>query len=240
MQQTILIIDDEPGIRKVLDYALRHDSYQVIAVGTGEAALEAVSMHPVDLILLDVGLPDCNGFDLYHRLRKYTAVPIVFLTARHEDIDRIAGLEQGADDYLPKPFIMRELLARIRVILRRAAGTLSQNSGPPSISDPKPAVCPSPLFDLDDQRMIIRYFGERVELTHLEFLILRELILHPGRIFSRGQLLVTIGGKSDGPYDRTIDSHMSAIRAKLRKIRPKDRPIETRRNAGYFIVEKRG
>jgi len=237
MQQTILIIDDEPGIRKVLDYALRHDSYQIIAVGTGEAALEAVSTHPVDLILLDVGLPDCNGFDLYHRLRKYTAVPIVFLTARHEDIDRIAGLEQGADDYLPKPFIMRELLARIRVILRRAGGTVSQNLGPSIISDPKPAVCPDPLFELDDQRMIILYFGERVDLTHLEFLILRELVLHPGRIFSRAQLLVTISGESDGPYDRTIDSHVSAIRTKLRKIRPEDPPIGTRRNAGYFLVE---
>lgn len=236
MRQTILVIDDDAGILRVLAYELGHDAYDVTGVGSGEDALTHVANQSFDLILLDVGLPDCNGFDLYHRLREFTKAPIVFLTGRGECIDRIAGLEQGADDYLPKPFDIRELQARIRVILRRTRG-VGQEEIHRGSQDPEPPTLNRGPFDLDEDRMLICYHTTPVDFTHHEYQILRALLLHPGRVISRAKLLEAISVDPDGPYERVIDSHISAIRAKLRSIDPLADPIITRRNAGYVLQE---
>lgn len=238
MRRSILLVDDDATLRNVLIYELVRDAYDLTGVGTGDEALVWVSRNAVDLIILDIGLPDCSGFDLYHRLREFTKAPVIFLTARNECIDRVAGLELGAEDYLPKPFDVRELQARIRVVLRRGGGQwlAGDREFLMAAESPNTARVSSP-FALDEQRMTIHYYGQIIDLTHYEYLILRLLVLNPGHVVSRAKLLDVLSGNPDGPYERVIDSHISAIRTKLRKIDPERNPISTRRNAGYVIEE---
>lgn len=237
MRRSILIVDDDDGLRKVLIYELGRDAYDLWGVGTGDEALGWITQNTVDLIILDIGLPDCSGFDLYHRLRRVTKAPVIFLTVRNECVDRVAGLELGAEDYLPKPFDVRELQARIRVVLRRVGVEgLAIDPELQVTGNEKTALSSCP-FALDEQRLTIHYYGQIIDLTHYEYLILRYLVLNPGYVISRGKLLDVISGNPDGPYERVIDSHMSAIRAKLRKMQPERSPISTRRNAGYVLQE---
>lgn len=237
MRQTILAIDDDASILRMLTYELGHDAYDVTGAASGEEALQRLSQRAFDLILLDIGLPDCNGFDLYHRIREVTPIPIIFLTARGDCVDRIAGLEQGADDYLPKPFDIRELQARIRVVLRRVRAGYALSSHDLRSEESDPPIFSHGPFSLDEGRMLIRYHEVILDLTHHEYQILRMLLLYPGRVISRARLLESISVDPDGPYERVIDSHISAIRTKLRAIQPNLDPIATRRNAGYVLEE---
>src|SRR5688572_5534406 len=165
MKPRILIVEDEPGIADTLQYALRTDGFEPAWAASGEEALAQMRAQPPALVVLDVGLPDINGFELFKRLRELGDVPVVFLTARNDEIDRVVGLELGADDYVPKPFSPRELVARVRSILRRAA---------PKVPAAAPAGAPTPLH-IDDGRRQIRFYGRPLELSRYEYGLLKTL-----------------------------------------------------------------
>lgn len=224
-RQTILIVEDEPAIAENIVFAVNTENMTALSAATAEAAETLLKQHPVDLIVLDVGLPDRNGFDFCRALRARSDVPVIFLTARKEEIDRVAGLELGADDYLTKPFSPRELTARIRAVLRRARN--GQTAGP--------AACPD--FQLDSDRKQICYRGQRLDLSRYEYRILKLLLEHPGRVFSRDQLMESVWEDPLASLDRTVDTHMKTLRAKLRQIDPQADCLQTRRGLGYCLKE---
>lgn len=218
----ILLIEDEPGIADSLIYALNADQFEVLWCPLGQQGLERLPDFAPDLLLLDIGLPDLNGFELCRRLRQFSRVPIIFLTARSDEIDRVVGLELGADDYVVKPFSPRELIARIRAVLRRQA--------------PAPAS-PSGTFELDRTKAQIRYQGQLLALTLSEYELLARLLSQPERIFSRELLLQGLGNPASG--DRCIDTHIKSLRAKLRACAPEQDPIQTHRGLGYSLALNR-
>jgi two-component system catabolic regulation response regulator CreB len=218
----ILIVDDEPAIADTLDYALRTDGFEPVCVGLGQLALEAIKENDYVLVILDIGLPDISGFDVCRELRRCSNVPIIFLTARSEEVDRIVGLELGADDYVPKPFSPREVVSRVRAILRRSRA-----------SDPKDPA-PAPLFEVDREGSRIAYVGTWLPLTRYEFLLLAALLERPGRVLSRARLMEMVWSDAEESQDRTVDAHVKTLRAKLRGVRDGD-PIETHRGLGYSI-----
>lgn len=247
----ILIVEDEPGIADTLQYVLRSDGFVPQWCGTAEAALARVAQAldggagtaPLPaLAILDVGLPDLNGFELFKRLqallraRNLPELPVVFLTARSDEIDRVVGLELGADDYVAKPFSPRELVARVRSILRRSqrgAAPLAAAVPPPSAAAP---LCFGP-FAVDAERMQIRYHGRLLELSRYEYGLLRLLVQRPGRVFTRDELLAQVWDAASDPFDRTVDAHVKTLRAKLRAIAPAQEPIRTLRGTGYALNE---
>jgi two-component system catabolic regulation response regulator CreB len=225
----ILIVEDEPGIADTLQYALRTDGFEPSWCGTGLAALEQVRQSPPALVILDVGLPDLNGFELFKRLREIADVPVVFLTARTDEIDRVVGLELGADDYVAKPFSPRELVARVRTILRRA-----------SRHDPLARAgqaAPPPPFAVDEGRRQIRFYGRVLELSRYEYGLLRTLVSRPGHVYSRDRLLELVWDDPGESLDRTVDAHVKTLRAKLKAVAPTLDPIRTHRGAGYALAE---
>jgi len=227
MKPRILIVEDEPGIADTLQYALRTEGFEPVWVATGEAALEQVqSQAPAPaLVILDVGLPDTSGFEVFKRLRASSDVPVIFLTARSDEIDRVVGLELGADDYVPKPFSPRELVARVRSILRRAA---------------RPVVAPTaPITPVavDDGRRQIRFYGRLLELSRYEFGLLATLASRPGHVFSRDALLERVWDDATESLDRTVDAHVKTLRAKLKLVAPQLDPIRTHRGSGYALAE---
>lgn len=197
-------------------YALQADGHSTEWVTLGSAALDQQRQRPADLIILDIGLPDISGFETCRQLRRFTEVPVMFLSARDGEIDRVVGLEIGADDYVVKPFSPREVAARVRAILKRVVPR----------SEPG-------LFQLDTLRMLITYRGQPLTLTRHEFRLLQCLLEHPQRVFSREQLLDGLGVASDVGYERTIDSHVKSLRAKLRQVAADAEPIQTHRGLGY-------
>lgn len=219
----ILIVEDESAIADTLVYALGADGFSAQWFNLAGPALDHLQSHPVDLVVLDVGLPDINGFEVCRRLRKFSEVPVLFLSARGDEVDRIVGLEIGADDYVVKPFSPREVVARIRTILKRTA----------NIARPAPLVQTEPIFAVDAERLQIRYRGNGLHLTRHEFLLLQYLLSQPERVFSREQLLGAIGVAADTGYERNIDGHIKSLRAKLRQIAPDAEPIQTHRGFGY-------
>jgi two-component system catabolic regulation response regulator CreB len=229
MKPRILVVEDEPGIADTIRYALASDGFDPVWSATGAAALDAVSKEPVALAILDVGLPDINGFELFKQLQKVVDVPVVFLTARADEIDRVVGLELGADDYVTKPFSPRELVARVRTVLRRTqrgqakTGDLAQAS-------------PSP-FAHDPERRRIRYFGRALDLSRYEYGILVVLIGRPGRVFTRDELLDKVWDGDHDSYDRTVDAHVKTLRAKLRAVAADVEAIVTHRGTGYALAE---
>ena len=227
MAQRILVVEDEPAIADTITYALRTEGFEVAWCSTGEEATRALEEGGVDLVVLDVGLPDCNGFDLCKAIRRTSAVPIIFLTARTDEVDRVVGLEIGGDDYVPKPFSPRELAARVKAVLRRF---------PSGENAPSAARVDSP-FLVDKQRMAIRYFGKPLDLSRYEFRILEVLIGRPGWVFSREQLMDLVWEAPEASMDRTVDTHVKTIRRKLRTIRPDVDPIQTHRGVGYSLKE---
>jgi len=227
MVERILIVEDEPAIADTIAYALRTEGYEVVWCTTGEEALRLLHGEGISLIVLDVGLPDVNGFDLCREIRKTSAVPILFLTARTDEVDRIVGLELGADDYVPKPFSPREVVARVRAILRRTSTGYGECA----------ASGTDTPFVVDEERMRISYFGAVLELSRYEFRILQVLIKRPGRVFSRDKLMELVWEAPDASMDRTVDTHMKTIRAKLREVRPDVDPIRTHRGLGYSLRE---
>lgn len=236
MTQSILVIEDEPAIADNVTYALTTEGFRVQHCATGGAGLAALAQAPpFDLLVLDVGLPDANGFELCKQIRQTSAIPIIFLTARADEIDRIVGLEIGGDDYIVKPFSPRELAARVKVVLRRS-------TPPPLATPPEPPENDSttPMhsdFAIDANRMRILYRGHALELARCEFLILETLIRRPGWVFTRQQLMERALDDASPSGDRTIDTHIKTLRAKLKEIDPGPSPIQTHRGFGYALKE---
>jgi two-component system catabolic regulation response regulator CreB len=222
----ILVVEDEPAIADTIVYALATDGFDPHWCSTGGAALEVARTQACALAVLDVGLPDINGFELFKQLQQVDrGLPAIFLTARASEIDRVVGLELGADDYIAKPFSPRELAARVRTVLRRV-----QRSAAP----PAPATG---LFDVDDERKLIRFRGRALDLSRTEYRLLKVLIERPGRVFSRDELMERAWDDPASAFDRTVDAHVKTLRAKLRDLAPDDDPIVTHRGLGYSLRE---
>lgn len=222
----ILIVEDEAAIADTLVYALQADGFEVTWLSLASEALELLARDPFDLVILDVGLPDISGFEACKRLRRFSEVPVIFLTARDAEIDRVVGLEIGADDYVVKPFSPREVAARVRAILKRTAPREAARAS-------VPAPVAEGAFVVDAERVRIHYLGQLLSLTRHEFRLLQTLLAQPERVFSREQLLDSVGVASDAGYERSIDSHIKSLRAKLRQVNAEAEPIQTHRGLGY-------
>jgi two-component system catabolic regulation response regulator CreB len=232
----ILLVEDESGIADTLQYVLATDGFLPVWCSTAQEAIRQFAAEPPALAVLDVGLPDLNGFELFKRLQALPGgaqVPMLFLTARSDEIDRVVGLELGADDYIAKPFSPRELVARVRGILRRSVRTSLAASAAPALAA-TPATQP---FVLDEERHQIRFYGRLLELSRYEYGILRLLVQRPGRVFTRDDLLRKVWIESSDSFDRTVDAHIKTLRAKLKAIAPAAEPIRTLRGTGYALSE---
>jgi two-component system catabolic regulation response regulator CreB len=241
MPTPILIIEDEPAIADTLIYALKTEGFAPEWCATGRAGLAALAVKPFALVVLDIGLPDGSGLDFCKEIRTRSGVPVIFLTARNTEIDRVLGLELGGDDYLVKPFSPRELTARVKAVLRRTAGGAAA-AGPngPGVGHPSEVKPPGRGAELvvDDERCAIRYRGMALELTRYEFRLLRVLAAKPGRVYSRDQLMAAAWEDPGASLDRTVDAHIKTLRAKLRVIAPEAEPIQTHRGLGYSLREE--
>ncbi|MET1067450.1 MAG: two-component system response regulator CreB [Pseudomonas prosekii] len=226
----ILIVEDEAAIADTLIFALQGEGFTTTWLSLGAAALEHQRETPADLIILDIGLPDISGFETCKQLRRFSEVPVIFLSARDAEIDRVVGLEIGADDYVVKPFSPREVAARVRAILKRMAPRAVAEVAATSTQTPTPAPM---LFRIDNERVQISYRGQSLNLTRHEFRLLQCLLEQPERVFSREQLLDALGVPADAGYERSIDSHIKSVRAKLRQVRAEAEPIQTHRGLGY-------
>jgi two-component system, OmpR family, catabolic regulation response regulator CreB len=216
----ILIIEDEAAIAETIDYALKTEGFRVEHSLTGGDGLS--KFQTADLVVLDVGLPDISGFEVCREIRKTSEVPIIFLTARAEEIDRIVGLELGADDYVAKPFSPRELSARVKAVLRRYSR--ESNDIPQSVGE----------LDICDERKEIHFQGKLLTLSPNEYKMLFLMSQHPGRIFSREQIMSSIWEEPGFSTERTVDTHIKTLRSKLRQI-SEEEIIETHRGFGYSL-----
>jgi two-component system catabolic regulation response regulator CreB len=238
MPTRLLVIEDEPAIADTLTYALTTEGFEPVWCATGEAALEALRQSSFALAVLDVGLPDINGFDLFRDIHRQWPLPVIFLTARSGEIDRVVGLELGADDYILKPFSPREVCARVRMVLRRAV----RADAPPSGANPvvvENVADPSPHpFEIDDERKSISFHGRALDLSRTEYRLLKVLAERPGRVYSRQELMEQAWEHPDVSLDRTVDAHVKQLRAKLKAIAPDGDPIQTHRGMGYSLKER--
>jgi DNA-binding response OmpR family regulator len=221
---TILLVDDEDSVQKLLSYPLEKEGYRVLQARDGEEALALFEQADVDLVVLDVMLPKLDGLEVCRRLRAQSVVPIIMLTARDDEVDKILGLELGADDYITKPFSIREFRSRVRAALRRAA------LPPASLRD---EVIEVDGLTIDVSRRTVEAAGGPVQLTYLEFELLRTLASHPGRVFSRQMLLEMLWGGAEYRDPRTIDVHVRHLREKIEPDPSDPRLIFTVRGAGY-------
>ena len=225
---TVLLVEDDPAIADAVAYALRAEGYLVEHLLLGRGVAARVRAGGVDLVLLDVGLPDLGGFEVCRQLRAFSALPVVFLTARNDEVDRVLGLELGADDYIAKPFSPRELVARVRARLRRHPASGGE---PGAEAD----VRRHGRFEHDPAARRIRFDGAALELTRYEYALLAELLRRPGAILSRAQLLDRAWGDALDSGERTVDTHVKTLRAKLRERDPEADPIRTHRGIGYSL-----
>ncbi|MEZ4340100.1 MAG: response regulator transcription factor [Sandaracinaceae bacterium] len=228
MASRILLVDDDTELVELLRHYLAKDGFEIDAVHDGELGLERARSNEHDVVVLDVMLPRMNGLDVLRALRATSLVPVIMLTARGEDVDRIVGLEMGADDYLPKPFNPRELSARIRALIRRSEATASHGR-------------PQEVIAVDDLTMdlgawVVRRGGERVDLTSVEFAVLELLLRSLGQVVTREAISESALGRRLSPYDRSIDVHMSNLRKKLGPRPGGGARIKTIRGAGYVLV----
>jgi DNA-binding response OmpR family regulator len=227
MPTRILVVDDEPAVTDLLAYNLRKAHYEVLLAGDGRTALELARQSAPDLILLDLMLPKMDGLDVCRELRKAGNVPIIMITARGEETDRVVGLELGADDYVPKPFSVRELLARVKAVLRR--------SRPGEMADsPTPLHGPGGLT-LDAERRIVAVGETVLELTRLEFDLLHLLLANAGRVLTRERLLAQAWGYDFAGDTRAVDSAVKRLRAKLCRASPAADTVEAVRGVGYRL-----
>jgi two-component system, OmpR family, catabolic regulation response regulator CreB len=220
----ILVVEDEPAIADTIQYALEAEGFECRRLAAGAEVGAVLEQHPVALVVLDIGLPDISGIEVCRRIRQRHDVPVIFLTARAAEVDRVVGLELGADDYLTKPFSPRELAARVKVVLRRTTRAAGGASG-------------AAAFHVDDERCQITYFGKPLVLSRHEYRLLSVLIKRPGRVYSREQLMDLAWESPEASLDRTVDAHIKNIRAKLRALRPDLDPIATHRGMGYSLKE---
>jgi DNA-binding response OmpR family regulator len=226
---TILLVDDEDSVQKMLTYPLERDGFRVVSARDGEEALRLFADEQVDLVVLDIMLPKLDGLEVCKRLRAESSVPIIMLTARDDEFDTVLGLELGADDYITKPFSIREFRSRVRALLRRA-GAPRRDAG-----ESEPLVAGS--VSLDPDRREARVDGRTLDLTYVEFELLRTLVAQPGKVFSRRGLLQAIWGDSSYREPRTIDVHVRHLREKLEQDPSEPELILTVRGAGYRLRE---
>lgn len=222
---TVLVVDDEPRIARLVADYLQQAGFRVVEAGDGNQALEEFRQRQPDLIVLDLGLPGLDGLDVIRKVRTSSDVPIIILSARADETDRVVGLELGADDYVVKPFGGRELVARVRALLRRVDTVVPEevhHVGPVTVDIPKMRVV---VDDLE------------IELTPTEFRILATLVSQPGRVFTRGQLLDAVHGVSFETYERAIDAHVRNIRRKLRSTTDRSQLVKTVHGVGYKFDE---
>jgi len=224
-RRTILVVEDEPPIAETIIYALQTEGFTPLWKATGRDALAVLAQQPVALVVLDVGLPDMSGFDVCRELQRRGPVPVIFLTARSSEVDKIVGLELGADDYLAKPFSPRELTARVRAVLRRT--NLRTET----------AAAKAGEWQHDEGRCRISYLAKPLDLTRNEYRLLAALLASPGRVFSRDQLMAAAWEDPGAALDRTVDAHIKTLRAKLREAAPDADPIVTHRGMGYSLRE---
>ena len=224
MKPRILIVEDEPAISDNIQFVLESEGLETVRVPTGLAAHPVLDQSSIDLIILDIGLPDINGLDLLRDIRRTRATPIILLTARTAEIDRVLGLEIGADDYVAKPFSPRELAARVKAVLRRCQPA---GNGPQAES--------RQAFAVNTSKRTITFFGTVLELSKYEYDILKHFIERQGHVFTRDQLMDLVWEEPDTSLDRTVDAHIKNIRAKLRAVRPDLEPIVTHRGTGYSL-----
>lgn len=224
----ILIIDDDVELCGLVREYLESEGFEVEAVYEGERGLERALSGDSALVVLDVMLPGINGFEVLRRLRVTSRVPVLLLTARGEDVDRIVGLEIGADDYLPKPFNPRELVARIRAILRRTRETAAGSA--------VPGIVRVGDIELDPATRIVKQAGRPVELTSVEFSLLEVLLRDAGRVVTRERLAATVLSRKFSPFDRSIDMHVSKVRKKLGDTEGGTEYIKTVRGVGYIFT----
>jgi DNA-binding response OmpR family regulator len=222
---TILLVDDEDAVQKLLSYPLERDGFRVLQARNGEEALQLFDHERVDLVVLDLMLPKVDGLEVCKRLRAGSDVPIIMLTARGDELDKVLGLELGADDYITKPFSIREFRSRVRALLRRATAPRRQPVDGEAIE--------SGDLRIDPSRRTVELRGEQVQLTYVEFELLRTFASNPGRVYSREALLTALWGDSAYREPRTIDVHVRHLREKLERDAREPEYIFTVRGVGY-------
>jgi DNA-binding response OmpR family regulator len=227
---TILLVDDEEAVQKLLTYPLEREGFRVVQARDGEQALERFAAESPDLVVLDLMLPKLDGLEVCKRLRAQSSVPIIMLTARDDEFDKVLGLELGADDYITKPFSIREFRSRVRALLRRTVAA-RQNDG-------ERTTIEAGGIRIDGARRIVEVDGNPVPLTYVEFELLRTLAASPGVVFSRQRLLEALWGGSDYREPRTIDVHVRHLREKLEPDPSEPRYILTVRGVGYRFSEE--
>ena len=224
MKPKILIVEDEPAIADNIQYALETDGFDTVCLASGQPVMPLLSEETVDLLILDIGLPDVNGFELCKEIRKAHSIPIIFLTARSDEIDRVVGLEIGGDDYMTKPFSPRELSARVKAVLRR-----TQQQGRAEQS--------SQAFEVHESKRRIHFFGQPLDLSRYEYELLKIFINRPGQVYTRHQLMDMVWDEPETSMDRTVDAHIKNIRNKMKTVNPDLDPIVTHRGTGYSLRE---
>ena len=225
--KTILVVEDEMKIARLVRDYLEHGGFDVVVASDGESAVSAARGSKPDLVVLDLGLPGRDGLDVTRELRRSSSVPIVMLTARGDEADRIVGLELGADDYVVKPFSPKELVARVRAVLRRTDAA----------RDGGAEILRAADVEIDVPRMRVEVAGRRVELTPTEFQLLSTLVREPGRVFTRAQLLDAVHGVAFESYERAIDAHVKNIRRKIEPTPGRPRYLLTVHGVGYRFAD---
>jgi two-component system catabolic regulation response regulator CreB len=222
---SVLVVEDDRPIAENVVLALAREGIDCHHVALAADALARLRAGGFDLAILDVGLPDGNGFDLCRTVRAFSDIPIIFLTARADEIDRVVGLEIGADDYVLKPFSPRELAARVKTILRRSQAFR-----------PAPAAAPGPAgIEVDEERAVITFQGQVLDLSRSEYLMLKTLAARPEKVFSRAELM-DAAGLAEASLERSVDTHIKSLRAKLAALAPDADPIRTHRGLGYSLA----
>jgi len=228
---TVLVVDDEAHIREVVQYALEREGLEVVCAANGAEALACVAAGGIDLVVLDVLMPEVDGLEVCRRLRARGPLPIIFLSSRGEEVDRIVGLELGGDDYVTKPFSPRELATRVKAVLRRAPPPGTPAGDPPAPAPGRGDVLRHGRLEIDLPRHEVRVDGGRVDLTLTEFRVLAALLERPGLVLTRSQLIDRARSEDYHITERTIDTHIRRIRAKMRPAGLD--PIETVHGLGY-------
>ena len=233
---TILVVDDEPKIVQIARDYLEHANFEVVSAASGPAALEIIATAHPDLVILDLGLPGLDGLEVTKRIRQAGNLPIVILTARDDEIDKVVGLELGADDYLTKPFSPRELVARVRAVLRRVEASATPDGASGSVSS---GLIRARDVTIDIDRMRVDVAGSIVDLTPTEFQVLVALARRPGQIKTRSQLLDAVHGVAFESYERAIDAHVKNLRRKIERDPRVPRYILTVHGVGYRFADDR-
>jgi len=215
----VLLVEDEPSIADNIKYALSSASFEVVWSASGTEALKQFNEQHIDLVILDIGLPDMDGFEVCRQIREISQVPLLFLTARSDEIDRVVGLEMGADDYICKPFSPRELVARVKANLRRYTASPIGNE----------------ILVLNDENRSVHFCGQLLQVTRYEFGILQVMHKHPKRVYSREVLLEQVWHEPDNSMDRVVDTHIKTLRAKFKEVDSEKDIIKTHRGVGYSL-----